>query len=511
MEEKLVLYIEIHQLRERRFRIAQIAKRLKISRNTVYKYLELSFEEAVDEFSHSGRKKKLDPYQDWIVNWLREYPNLSGAQIYDWLLEHFPMINVGESTVRRYVNEMRELYQIEKIDEPREYEAVDDQPPGKQTQVDWGQTVQKMTNGKEVKLYFIAFVLAHSRQKYMIWQDRPFTTQDTILCHEQAFQYYGGITEEIVYDQDNLIAVSENAGDLILTKVFQQYVKERKFKVYLCRKADPESKGKIENAVKYVKNNFAKNRVYSTLEDWNEKALKWLERTGNYKVHNTTKKRPFEVFLLEKQHLRKVSSPLSIIESNHTEIITRNVNKDNTVRYASNRYSVPLGSYTKYPEVNLLPHGQVLKILAPHTGEILAEHTISLEKGKLIKNVNHGRDRATSLDQLQRNVLILFPYEGAEQYIQDVCHTYGRYRRDQLLLFQKVATESPEWISAAIDKCIQEKLYSANEFRDVVAYFKRTKTVPGIEAAVEVKPKQPVTIAVQTRDLQEYIHRMGGK
>lgn len=319
------------------------------------------------------------------------------------------------------------------------------------------------------------------------------------------------MTEEIVYDQDNLIAVSENAGDLILTKKFQRYVKERKFKVYLCRKADPESKGKIENVVKYVKNNFAKNRVYSTLEDWNEKALKWLERTGNYKVHNTTKKRPFEVFLLEKQHIRKVSSPLSIIESNPTEIITRNVNKDNTVRYASNRYSVPLGSYTKYSEVNLLPDGQILKILAPHTGEILAEHPISLEKGKLIKNVNHGRDRSTSLDQLQRNVLMLFPYEGAEQYIQDVCHTYGRYRRDQLLLFQQVATESPEWISAAVEKCIQEKLYSANEFRDVVAYFKRTKIESGMEAAVEVERKQPFTIAVQTRDLQEYIHRMGGK
>lgn len=79
------------------------------------------------------------------------------------------------------------------------------------------------------------------------------------------------------------------------------------------------------------------------------------------------------------------------------------------------------------------------------------------------------------------------------------------------MLFQKVATESPEWISVAVEKCIQEKLYSANEFRDVVAYFKRKKTESGIEAAAELEPKQALTIAVQTRDLQEYIHRMGGK
>src|SRR5690606_4920165 len=179
----------------------------------------------------------------------------------------------------------------------------------------------RSTVGKEVKLYFVAFVLAHSRHKFTVWLDRPFTTRDTIDCHEKAFQFYGGITDEIVYDQDNLIAVSENAGDLILTQEFQQYVKDRKFKIYLCRKADPESKCKIESVVKYVTYNFAKNQNCATLEEWNDRSLKWLERTGNYKVHNTTTKRPFEVFLLEKQHLRKVSTPLPKLESNQIVII----------------------------------------------------------------------------------------------------------------------------------------------------------------------------------------------
>lgn len=150
-----------------------------------------------------------------------------------------------------------------------------------------------------------------------------------------------------------------------------------------------------------------------------------------------------------------------------------------------------------------MPQGHKLKILAPHTGEILAEHTISLEKGKLIKNLNHGRDRSKTLDELQRNVLTLFPYEGAEQYIQDVCHTYGRYRRDQLLLFQKTAKESPEWVLAAIDKCIQEKLYSANEFRDVVAYFKRTKIESEQPITTVKESKESLAVAVQTRDLND--------
>ncbi|WRP07359.1 hypothetical protein U9J35_04105 [Rossellomorea aquimaris] len=115
--------------------------------------------------------------------------------------------------------------------------------------------------------------------------------------------------EEIVYDQDRLISVSENAGDLILTKEFQAYQQTRKFSIYLCRKKrDPESKGKIENVVKYIKYNFSKNRVYSSLDVLNAQCIKWLSRTGNYNVHYTTKKRPFEVHALEKQHLQKVST-----------------------------------------------------------------------------------------------------------------------------------------------------------------------------------------------------------
>ncbi|MGG0740393.1 helix-turn-helix domain-containing protein [Niallia taxi] len=46
--EKLALYIEVNQLRKKGFKIAAISKKLGISRNTVYKYLDMSFDEATD-------------------------------------------------------------------------------------------------------------------------------------------------------------------------------------------------------------------------------------------------------------------------------------------------------------------------------------------------------------------------------------------------------------------------------------------------------------------------------
>src|SRR5690625_6295224 len=75
----------------------------------------------------------------------------------------------------------------------------------------------------------------------------------------------------------------------------------------MCRKSDPESKGKIEQVIKYIKYNFAKHRIFKDLNSWQQSFLKWLKRTGNYKIHHNTKKRPFEMHALEKQHLLKVN------------------------------------------------------------------------------------------------------------------------------------------------------------------------------------------------------------
>ncbi|WP_154655289.1 IS21 family transposase [Pontibacillus halophilus] len=512
-----MLYIKIHQLSERKFKITQIAKELKISRPTIYKYLGMTYEEVKQLLEDPHRKaKKLDPYRDWIIAWLEEYPHLSAAQIRDWLLERYPDMEVGESTVRSYVRELREIYQIEKKNIVRQYEAVPEQPMGKQLQVDWGETKQKTRDKKEVRLYFIAFVFAHSRLKYMEWQDRPFTTRDAIRCHENAFQYYGGRTEEIVYDQDHLITVSENAGQLLLTTEFQSYVNERKFKIHLCRKADPESKGMIENVVKYIKGNFADSRIFSNIDDWNKRALQWLERTGNYHVHQTTKKRPAEVFLVEKQHLKPVSSLLSF-ESNHKQSITRNVGKDNTVRFKSNRYSVPLGTYNSATDNQVyirIKTGkrQTLEIRKQPDGEIIAEHLISLEKGRLIQNRNHTRDRSKGIEEFKEHLISKF--KDQEQgciYLNEICLKYARYRRDQLAIIQRVIREDSVWIDDALTQCLKKKLYSANDFRDMVQYCKNLKVSP-VKAKMNDSNghKRAKNMMVRTRSLEAYTTILGG-
>src|SRR5690625_8015773 len=102
------------------------------------------------------------------------------------------------------------------------------------------------------RLSYIAFHSSYPIHDISIfeWLDRPFTTRNLIQAHENAFQYYGGIADEIVYDQDALILVSEIGGDLIFTREFQDYKEERKINIRMCRKYDSESKGKIESVIK---------------------------------------------------------------------------------------------------------------------------------------------------------------------------------------------------------------------------------------------------------------------
>lgn len=173
-----------------------------------------------------------------------------------------------------------------------------------------------------------------------------------------------------------------------------------KFKVHLCRGADPQSKGRVEAVVKYLKNGFAAHRTYTTLAAFNEDCLEWLSRTGNAIVHGITKKIPAQVFLLEKQYLQPVSPT-----KNSVNILTRGVRKDNTILYLSNRYSVPLGTYRPGKQLFLTIEADTLVLTDPASNQVVATHKINLGKGQLIQNNNHLRDHSSKISGLQVHVL----------------------------------------------------------------------------------------------------------
>ena len=211
------------------FNVSQIARRLDLSRTTVYKYLDMTPEEMEEVIEkRKTRTKKLDKHRELIKSWLIQYQDITGAQVLDWLQERKLDGGVSEGTVRNFVKQLRKECGIPQVKYVRQYEAVDELPAGQQLQMDFGQITLRSISGRLTTLYFATFVLAYSRHKYVEWLDRPFTTRDLINVHENAFEYYGGMPKEIVYDQDHLILVSENGGDLVLTKEFGRLPKDPK-------------------------------------------------------------------------------------------------------------------------------------------------------------------------------------------------------------------------------------------------------------------------------------------
>ncbi|MBP2080191.1 IS21 family transposase [Oceanobacillus polygoni] len=523
--DKWEMYMEIHQLLKQGFSKVKIAEKLGISRITVYRYLKRNPETMAKWIENiKTRKRKLDPYKELILTWLREHPDMSAAQVLDWLLEKYPGIEIAESTVRLYVRELRKAYDIPKEASLRDYESLPELPMGSQMQVDFGQTEQLTPTGKKVKLRFIAFVLSHSRYKYKEWLDRPFTTRDVIRAHENAFYYFSGVPDEIVYDQDALILVSENGGDLVLTREFQSYKEERNLVLWMCRKADPESKGKIENVVKYIKHNFARHRLYHGLESWNEAGWNWLERTGNYKMHHTTKKRPVEVFTLEKSHLRPISSTIenANINGNYSSSITRSVRKDNIIWYKSNRYTVPLGTFNKIKQVYIeVADDGHLMVRETKSGPILAKHKIDSGKGNLIQDRKHTRDRTKGIDTYIETVASTFSNPTkAREYLQEIRKVRPRYIRDQLQMVSKqIKAHEQSILDQALDECLNRQLISATDFIDMVQYLNRQRPVTDTDDTLNsanIKPIHPWSESIlQTethkRDINEYLSVLEGE
>jgi transposase len=503
------MFSEIHQLRQIGLKKAQVARKLEIDVKTVSKYWDKNPDEFAEERQEGKKRtKKLAQYRDIILKWLQEHPDISSSQILDWLKEHYHDFSVKERTLRRYVHNLRQKHDLPKPVLTRQYQAVAELPPGRQLQVDFGQKKVANHHGGHTTLYVMGAVLAHSRYKYGQWTDKPISSAGFVKMLKDCFAYLGGVPKEIVLDQDKLVAVSENYGDIIYTYEFEKFKQAVGFNVYLCRKSDPESKGKVEAVVKYFKNNFAKNRLLGDINFWNQSFWEWLERTGNQSLHGTTKKIPAQVFLEEQQYL-KPAPTINITE----EIVTRTIRKDNTVLYKSNRYSVPLGTYRPEMELKIAEQNGHIIIRDLENDQVIAEHPLCTERGKLIQNNNHCRDHSAKIEELYRHTLeLLGSNEEAAALLTGIRREKPRYVRDQYHLLGKLAQETTvEVMKQALIYCLERELYSAVDCRDVVLWLNKA-TPQEVEYSTLSETPSWLKVKTEKRDVgTAYAHLAGGE
>ena len=200
MEEQFM----IRHLYNKGLNISELSRKTGHDRKTVRKYIHA--EEILKNSKRKPRGSILDPYKDYIKERLEEYP-LSAVRVLEEIQERgYP----GSYTVvKEFVRTIRLSKQI-----PAEYRY--ETGPGIQAQVDWGEVDKVVVDGKSRKLYCFTMVLGFSRMRYVEFT-LDLKTETFIQGHVNAFQYFGGITKEILYD---------NTKNVVLKRVVEGMCKE---------------------------------------------------------------------------------------------------------------------------------------------------------------------------------------------------------------------------------------------------------------------------------------------
>jgi transposase len=470
---KLMTYHLVHQMEREGFSTSKIAEHFGLNWRTAKRLLTLSEQDFIQQLEKpQGRKRSLEIYESFVQDKLTQLPSTPAAQMHDWLKEHhadFPA--VSQKTVFNFVQSLRAKYNVPKTEPVRDYATVAELPYGQQAQVDFGFYNMTTSLGKTKKVQFFTFVLSRSRYKYILFSDLPFTTQSVIEAHELAFAAIQGCPQELVYDQDRLFMVSENGGDIILTATFRSYVSQSSFKTHFCRKADPESKGKVENVVKYVKQNFLYNRSFKDIQTLNEQVQAWLARTANALAHGTTKKIPAAEHQLEKDFLL----PWQAVIAQPAAYPHYAVHKDNKISYKSNVYSLPLGTYKGKGTKVLLQVSADQLILLDGQGKEICRHTICQLKGEKILATDHGRDKQVAIAQMMVSFSELMENKlQALNWVNQIKADKPRYIRDQLQLLKATVTGlEPHIASQALNYACTHQIVSANDFKAITQALQR--------------------------------------
>ncbi len=265
----------------------------------------------------------------------------------------------GYDTVRRFVGPLREEANLEAT---MRFET----PPGRQGQADWGQC-WTVIGGKRTKVHLFVLTLGYSRRMYAV------ATADEKLpvflrSHEEAFDFLGGVPHEIVYDNLKSVVLGRDfeGSRFEWNPVFWDFSRYYGFRPRPHRPYRPQTKGKVESGIKYVKR-FLRGKEFASLDDLNACLLEWIVNVADQRLHGTTHRKPAEMFLEEKELLLSCQGrPGYVLE----ERAVRHVSKDCLVAFQTNRYSVPFRLAGK--QVEVLTDGEMIKIY--HSGELISCH-----------------------------------------------------------------------------------------------------------------------------------------
>jgi len=268
---------------------------------------------------------KCEPWRDFIEEQLRLKRNATA--IYQDLVD-LHGFGHAYNAVKRFVGKL-------KSQQPEQFDRLEF-APGEEAQVDYGEGA--LTMDPSSKRYrrprLFVMTLRYSRRSFrrVVWKS---SQQIWAQLHEQAFRYFGGVTQYVVLDNLKEGVIKPDLYEPELNTVYAAMLKHYQCVADPARVRDPNRKGTVEHAIQHTQNTALKGRKFDTIEQQNEHLEQWELRWASQRIHGREKRQVSAMFEEEKSSL----TPLPVLHFAYFKDLIRTVCDDTTVRVDNSNYA----------------------------------------------------------------------------------------------------------------------------------------------------------------------------
>lgn len=323
--------MDIKALHRQGFNYSEIGRMVGRDWRTVKRYLT---EGVQPSYKRKRMPSSLDPLKPVVDQMLAREPRLLASRIHQDLVLDYGYTG-SYDVVRRYVKRSR----------PRTQEVPAERfetAPGHQAQVDWShESPIATTSGIELPLYGFHMTLGHSRDSFCALVG----SMDLVTfwaCHRAAFSHFGGVPKEILYDRTKTV-VKRHVGRH--ERTFERHFHPEAlasathygFTIRLCKAYRPQTKGKVESDVFYVRERLLRGHSFASYDDANVRWLAWNDAVARARRHATHGEIVAERALRDRAALLPAPPyPYLVVERT-----TRAVARDGFFSFEGQRYIAP--------------------------------------------------------------------------------------------------------------------------------------------------------------------------
>lgn len=314
----------------------EISEKLGVCERTVRNYLT----NPPSSRKKVKRKSKLEPYHAYIKKIIEDEPYYNCEILYDNLLKAGYTGKI--SILRDYVSNRRRESLTEAV---IRFETI----PGHQAQVDWKEHGKQMVDGETKKLYQFMMTLGYSRKPFIRFT-ASMKFEVLLRCHIDAFKYFGGVPETILYDNMKTAFITDTNGEFQVQKDLMRFASHYGFSAERCRVRRPQTKGKVERSIGYSTTNLWPRIKDKNLgiDSLNDESLIWIESIMDKRIGGLPESRR-ERFEKERQYLK----PLPDFDLDIRTSVPCMVNRESCITYETNKYSVNPGFIGKIVELRV--------------------------------------------------------------------------------------------------------------------------------------------------------------